>query len=555
VRSEVARQAKEVENLGKKILSLETVRADLERDKEKLKTDIAVKSREVEEMQHQALVSKKELGIMENQKEGVELRLERSAQTIKNEAFKVKSADSARTELQSQLLLLEECRNAETVLQHTKKQVSEGKAELKKQQNLYHSVRNDRAQLTRAVTESHDEVADLKEKMKVLTHQFDQLKEEIIAKEMDLVKESQEKARVLRDKDGLAKDIEKVKVDSKEADGQKSDSEKKVRRLEERQRKLETEIAQSHADLEKSASQREVLNARLAIKAQEIEVLQRKADVHRKVNERGEANYNERMEDVRLLKLEIKRLKEEIAFLTNDTRNLGALKKEVLKLERDLMQQKSRNKVLQLELENPLNVHRWRRLEGKDPETLELIQKINNLQRRLISKQEDLIEKDMKIEEINKLYAESKIQISRQPKYDVHDEIRNLREELRRKNDRILILTTESNMYQVETSKTKKILDGMNEELNTVKQKYLELRRQEQKTRDTLGKLRRQKSVPNLVPPEDAAEVEGGLPALRAKSAGARVPGHLAKTKQGLATRGPYVGGGFCLAVPLQPRY
>ena len=30
----------------------------------------------------------------------------------------------------------------------------------------------------------------------------------------------------------------------------------------------------------------------------------------------------------------------------------------------------------------------------------------------------------MKIEEVTKLYNESKIQIARQPKYDVHDEIR-----------------------------------------------------------------------------------------------------------------------------------
>ena len=72
-------------------------------------------------------------------------------------------------------------------------------------------------------------------------------------------------------------------------------------------------------------------------------------------------NYNERMEDCRLLKLEIKRLKEDNGFLETDTKNLTALKKEVLKLERELMQQKSRNKVLQTELENPLNVHRWRR--------------------------------------------------------------------------------------------------------------------------------------------------------------------------------------------------
>ena len=375
----------------------------------------------------------------------------------------------------------------------------------------------------------------MKEKMKVLTHQFDQLKEEIIAKEMDLVNESQGKSKVMREKDGLAKDIEKVKADAREADNLRSDSEKKVKRLEEQMRGLEGEMTVVKADLEKSVSKREVLNAKLAAKTQEIEVLQRKVDVQQKVNERGEANYNERQEDVRLLRLEVKRLKEEIAFLSNDTKNLDALKKEVLKLERDLMQQKSRNKVLQLELENPLNVHRWRRLEGKDPETLELIQKINNLQKRLISKQEDLIDKDMKIEEINKLYNESKLQISRQPKYDVHDEIRNLREELKRKNDKILILTTTANMYQVEATKIKKVMEGLNQELNSVKQKYLEVRRQEQKAKETIGKLRKEKSVPNLTShgSEGADGGSGGggqqgfeLPALRAKSASARLPGN-----------------------------
>ena len=45
----------------------------------------------VEELQHQALVTKKDLNILENAKEGVEMKLERSAQTIKNEAFKVNS--------------------------------------------------------------------------------------------------------------------------------------------------------------------------------------------------------------------------------------------------------------------------------------------------------------------------------------------------------------------------------------------------------------------------------------------------------------------------------
>lgn len=48
--------------------------------------------------------------------------------------------------------------------------------------NLHLTFKLYRSQLNRAVTESQDEIADLKEKMKVLTHQFDQMKEEIVAK-------------------------------------------------------------------------------------------------------------------------------------------------------------------------------------------------------------------------------------------------------------------------------------------------------------------------------------------------------------------------------------
>ena len=506
IRAEVTKQSKDIEGLQKKITGLEVVKKDLDRDKEKLKTEAVEKNKEIDALKHQSLVDKKNLSILANEKESVELKLERSAQNTKNDTIKLKNVEGAKGDLQNQILqleetlekqrrfisrleeerdrymgegsemahridtLLEEVRNSETIMQHNQKQLEEYRSELKKQQNLYHSVRNDRSQLTRAVTESHDEIADLKEKMKVLTHQFDQLKEEIIAKEMDLVKESQEKAKILKDKDGLMKEIEKVRNDSQAAEKSKSASEKEVQKLLDREKKLEVDISSKKGEIEKTVSRMEVMNSRLAQKKKEIEVLERKVDVQQKVIERGEVNFNERMEDCRLLKLEIKRLKEDNNFLETDTKNLTALKKEVLKLERELMQQKSRNKVLQTELENPLNVHRWRRLEGKDPETLELIQKINHLQKRLIAKQEDLIDKDMKIEEINKLHNEAKIQLARQPKYDIHDEIRNLRDDIKKKNDKIIVLTTESSVYQIETKKAKKIIEGMNEELNLVRE-------------------------------------------------------------------------------------
>lgn len=50
---------------------------------------------------------------------------------------------------------------------------------------------------------------------------------------------------------------------------------------------------------------------------------------------------------------------------------------------------------LSQEMEQPLNVHRWRRLEGSDPATFELLQKVQTLQRRLIRKTEQVVECEM----------------------------------------------------------------------------------------------------------------------------------------------------------------
>lgn len=43
-------------------------------------------------------------------------------------------------------------------------------------------------------------------------------------------------------------------------------------------------------------------------------------------------------------------------------------------------------------------MHRWRKLEGSDPTAYEMIQKIQTLQKKLIAKTEEVIEKDLLIQ-------------------------------------------------------------------------------------------------------------------------------------------------------------
>ncbi|VTJ62584.1 Hypothetical predicted protein [Marmota monax] len=64
-------------------------------------------------------------------------------------------------------------------------------------------------------------------------------------------------------------------------------------------------------------------------------------------------------------------------------------------MQREFLKERTRCRALEEELENPMNVHRWRKLEASDPSTFEMIQKIHTLQKRLISKTEEVVEKEL----------------------------------------------------------------------------------------------------------------------------------------------------------------
>ncbi len=106
-------------------------------------------------------------------------------------------------------------RDAEAVVFSYRKELEGRETRARQQANLYRAARNDRAALARALTESRDEAADLKGKLRVLQHQFDQLKEEMVAKEAALAKEGHQQARLVKDKEELQAELERAREDTR----------------------------------------------------------------------------------------------------------------------------------------------------------------------------------------------------------------------------------------------------------------------------------------------------------------------------------------------------
>ena len=148
-----------------------------------------------------------------------------------------------------------------------------------------------------------------------------------------------------------------------------------------------------------------------------------------------------------------------------------------------------------------MNVHRWRKLEGSDPATYEMIQKVQTLQKRLISKTEEVVEKDLTLQEKERLYVELKAILARQPGPEVAEQLSVYQASLRGRTRQMKSMASELNMYQAQINEYKYEIERLTRELQDVKRKYYEQKRRYQLVQEldaeeaSLGKLQAQQQL------------------------------------------------------------
>ena len=286
IKIEEGRLQKELEESRKKHILMEKAKSNVEVERSKLKEDLVVVKKEVKELKHQTLVERKKLESKKHESVALEHSLKRmTAGTKKQEVELQQALDMVAEKHQALLImeqklekqrlhianveaerdgfvseskelakrvdvLLEDSRDAESVVFTYRKQQSEMESQLQQQLNLYQAARNDRTMLTKSLTEAQDEISDLKSKLRVLQHQFDQLKEDMVAKESALVKENQEQQKLLKEKEDLHGEMEKERDDTKTAKQKCLEVEKNFGMIKERCRALDNDLAKCQDKLE-----------------------------------------------------------------------------------------------------------------------------------------------------------------------------------------------------------------------------------------------------------------------------------------------------------------
>ncbi|OQS01376.1 hypothetical protein ACHHYP_01198 [Achlya hypogyna] len=369
---------------------------------------------------------------------------------------------------------LEEAKLQDLQVVSLQDKINEGEARLKQQQNLYEAVRSDRNLYSKSLIESQEEIGDMKRKFKIMNHQIEQLKEEITTKDHSLVKEHFDHHKVDKDKETLKAELTRIKKQIQSSEQIIANQEQEITKLASIIQEADDEKQRQLKEYNAVINDRDNLRAQLILRNEELKALYEKIKIQKSTLNIGQVQYAERVKEVRALEQRVLNLMAEYRKTEEQISCTGDLKGELLRLERDLLQERTKIKALSEELDHPMNVHRWRKLEGSDPKRLDMIRKIQVLQRKLIKKCEETCMKDLLIVEKEKLYVELKNVLARQPGPEVAEQLLVYQDNLKKKHAQMKNMENELEMYKAQVREYKHDLQRIDKEMLQLKNKWLQ---------------------------------------------------------------------------------
>lgn len=370
-------------------------------------------------------------------------------------------------------------RAREAQVKEAEKREAAAAGRLRQQKKLYDEVRNDRNRFSKSLIEANDEIMELRRKIRTKTRQAQQLELDLSSKDKSLVAVHFENKTANKKFEDKSREAEELRKALAKAQWEVQQLRAVVAELNAAIKKMDAEAAEQRRTAGKLVNERDMVGMQLIRRNDEVALLHEKIDIMESTLQKGAAQYRARVEDTRVLNLMIGDLRRELGTAKSAAGRVDALNRQLVQLQRELMAERTKTKALAEELENPMNVHRWRRLEGSDPSTYELVHKVQTLQKRLIKKTQDAVEKEVAIQEKERLYAELKELLTRQPGPEMAQRLAAFQKALRERTRQMRAMASELNMSQAQVEEYRFEVGRLEHELSGARKQYYEARRKQ----------------------------------------------------------------------------
>lgn len=322
--------------------------------------------------------------------------LENMVGTLKKECYESKLEENklvkdiaqigVKLEKMGEELLLKD--NTITELQ---RKINEYETKLKNQQKMYENVRNDRNKYSKSLVETQDEVAEIKKKLNITNDKITQLREDLELKEK-LIGEELTKFRELEKQ---YKNVEKknsaLRRNKDNFDMVAKSLINQFHKFKNNRKVCTDEINEIQESYNKVIIERDILITKLVQKNDEIALINENLMSQETVVKESVVQHLKNENEHTFLRGLVKDLNRELKINTKKVAKVLQYQSEIETLNKQLADEKQKVKELSEELESPKNRSRWRQVGEIDQDIYELMQKIQDIQKKLIKKTEEII--------------------------------------------------------------------------------------------------------------------------------------------------------------------
>jgi len=343
----------------------------------------------------------------------------------------------------------------ELVILDLTKKCNEVNNRLREFSALYDVVKNERNNYVNHIQASSQALAEMKEKIKILQNEVEILRNESIGKDKVLAKERAAHAQSQAHRDALRLETNKSQAEYKKKQEIVDQQITEIEKLNSIINGLERDMLRLKATYETSVEARNFTGVQLIDRNDELCILYEKANLQEQTMKNGEIAIQQKDEDIRMLKLQLSEIQRQIEVSRHVLPDGPEQADAIVRLQQELVVEKAITEQLCRDLEDPSNADRWRELLGDDPDSEQLLAKVQVLEERLNSKKEKLLEKELVLEEVSTLTSKLRKQAGSGQKETLAlaQKVNDYQARIREVTRKMMASVSELSMYQATAMK------------------------------------------------------------------------------------------------------
>lgn len=391
----------------------------------------------------------------------------------------------------------EELKINELLLIDLKKRKQEIEFKLKSCIAMYDEVKNDRNKYVKQIQNSSQELAETKERIKILQGEVEILRSESSEKDRNLKEERHSVQITLHKRDGIRTEINKLDYSAKQKESFMTQQANEISKLNVIINSLEKDMIELKQKYEIVCESRNYTGIQLIDRNDELCILYEKCNIQETIQKKGESEIRVKEDEIRMLKLELSAVTRQIELVRKQIPEVPKFAAEVVALQTELQAEKEKEKILAPKLEDPSNKKRFHELPGEDPDEEALEAKIQVLEERLNSKKEQLLEKELVLEEISNLADRLRAQAltGRQSTLELAEKVNDFQSRIKKLTRKMMATVSELSMFQATAMKLKQEKDKLEEVVDSASTRMSEGLAPTDECEDEFQKTERNKNM------------------------------------------------------------